>query len=457
MESRYKYLNKLDKNDNGTYIAIWLKRDFRFEHNWIFIKAIKLANELQVPIVVFVYLPSPLILKNNKINKFSMFYPSVRHTSFLFNTLILLESSLFKHGISLQYRTGETPSIAFKNDFKDMVIMLTDFKSTTSAILCDEDVSKEIRCSVIQIDTHNIIPTWIASTKPEYMAKTFRSKVQKIQDNYLIHFPKYNQYQQEYNEPNDKFKIKNINFGEVIKDDIRNINLQSGHKYAMRLFHNYVKKYLHLYNERNDPNVPQALSGLSVFINYGVISTQYIVLYLNNIKENTDSSHLKTCIDSFIDEVWIRRELAENFCYYKKNYKSIDSAWNWSLKLISKEPEKKQMYSIKKLENAQTNDPIWNAAQNQMIIFGKMHGYMRMYWAKRISDWSSDRQVAMNIANYLNDKYQMDGSDPNGYTGVAWSIIGVHDRIFYGKFRQLTQNSFKSKKIKIENYVNLYK
>tara|TARA_X000000368_G_C22842996_1_gene628540 strand:- start:518 stop:850 length:333 start_codon:yes stop_codon:yes gene_type:complete len=105
------------------------------------------------------------------------------------------------------------------------------------------------------------------------------------------------------------------------------------------------------------------------------------------------------------------------------------------------------------MENANTEDTAWNAAQYQMISTGKMHGYMRMYWAKKIAEWSKNRQLALNIANYLNDKYEMDGSDSGGYTGTAWSIIGVHDRNFYGKFRPMTLAGLKSKKIDINKYI----
>ena len=104
------------------------------------------------------------------------------------------------------------------------------------------------------------------------------------------------------------------------------------------------------------------------------------------------------------------KELAENYCYYR-DYESVNSAWDWALNLMSKESNNNQLYSLKDMENANTEDAVWNAAQYQMISTGKMHGYMRMYWAKKIAEWSKNRQIALNIANYLNDKYEMDGSD----------------------------------------------
>ena len=85
-------------------------------------------------------------------------------------------------------------------------------------------------------------------------------------------------------------------------------------------------------------------------------------------------------------------------------------------------------YSLEQLENSETHDDLWNAAQQEMVITGKMHGFMRMYWAKKILEWTVSPEEAQSIAIYLNDKYELDGRDPNGYTGIAWSIGGVHDR-----------------------------
>ena len=111
-------------------------------------------------------------------------------------------------------------------------------------------------------------------------------------------------------------------------------------------------------------------------------------------------------------------------------------------------------------EESKTHDPLWNAAQNQMKLEGKMHGYMRMYWAKKILEWSESPEAALQIAIDLNDKYELDGRDPNGYAGIAWSIGGVHDRAWferpvYGKIRYMNYNGCKSK-FNVKNYIEIY-
>ncbi|HEX2996254.1 MAG TPA: hypothetical protein VHP14_15620, partial [Anaerolineales bacterium] len=117
-------------------------------------------------------------------------------------------------------------------------------------------------------------------------------------------------------------------------------------------------------------------------------------------------------------------------------------------------------FTLEELENARTYDPLWNASQIEMIQRGKMHGYMRMYWAKKILEWTQSPEQAMEFAITLNDKYEVDGRDPNGYVGIAWSIGGVHDRAWksrpiFGKIRYMSYNGAKSKfdvKVYIQRY-----
>ena len=118
------------------------------------------------------------------------------------------------------------------------------------------------------------------------------------------------------------------------------------------------------------------------------------------------------------------------------------------------------LYHTSQFEFAETHDPLWNAAQRQMVTTGKMHGYMRMYWAKKILEWSHSPEIAIQNAIDLNDKYELDGRDPNGYAGIAWSIGGIHDRAWfekpvYGKIRYMNYNGCK-KKFNVEEYIHTF-
>ena len=455
--NRTRLLNSKKENKDGKFISLWLKRDFRFDDNWAFSEAIRLSNIYSVPIKVFFYLPNKLYVKYNLPDKshvkylptkYCILYPSKRHLDFLLKSLKELESTINKHNIPLEYRTGESPNSALKIDFEQSVLVLTDFKPTIPSINCDKNVATNINVKMIQIDSHNIVPIWDASPNAEYMARTIRNKLWSKEKKYLTNYPNYNSFKQVSIKSTKSLpKLDSLNYVE----DSFTTKTKASPSFAKKRFNDFIKNNLKNYKYRNDPTMENAQSNMSIYINYGLISVQKMVYLL---RQNKNSS-LKKNIEEYIEEVWIRRELAENYCFYK-DYTSVNSAWDWAKKLMNKEKEKKQIYSLKEIESGNTDDLAWNACQFQLVNTGRIHGYMRMYWAKKIANWSNNRQNALNIANYLNDKYEMDGSSSGGYTGTAWSIIGVHDRNFYGKFRPMTLAGLKSKKIDINKYINKY-
>jgi len=156
--------------------------------------------------------------------------------------------------------------------------------------------------------------------------------------------------------------------------------------------------------------------------------------------------------DVFLEELVIRRELADNFCQYEPNYDTFEGFPVWAKKTLDahRKDTRPYLYTLDELRDAKTHDPLWNSAQKEMLVTGKMHGYMRMYWAKKILEWTETPEEAMRVAVLLNDTYQLDGRDPNGYVGIAWSIGGVHDRAWfpreiYGLVRYMSDTGAKSK------------
>ena len=444
---RCRILNSKNENNFGKYIALYLKRDIRFQDNWSFILAIRFAKQYNVPIKVFYFLPKTLH-KNNIPSKYCIIYPSKRHLAFLLESLSDFEKNINKHGIPFNFKIGNTPLETFESDFNNAVLVITDLKPTIPAFNCDKNIASKINVKFIQIDSSNIVPIWITSDKAEYMARTIRNKLWTKATKYLINYPNYTSYKQEFIKSSNTLpKLENLPF---IKDSFVT-KTKAGYINGMKRFNNFVKTNLKLYNYRNDPT-KEVQSNMSIYINYGLVSVQKIVYLLKQISD----SNLKNNIEEYIEEIFVRRELAENFCFYKDYTIANSAAWDWSLKLMNNETSKKQIYTLKEMECAKTNDIIWNACQYELVNTGYMQGYMRMYWSKKITDWCKNRQIALDISNYLNDKYQMDGSSSGGYAGTAWCVIGVHDRPFFGKFRQMTLQSLKNKKIDINEYVNKF-
>jgi deoxyribodipyrimidine photo-lyase len=164
---------------------------------------------------------------------------------------------------------------------------------------------------------------------------------------------------------------------------------------------------------------------------------------------------------AFLEQLIVRRELSINFVRFNPHYDRLQGAEPWALRTLDehRRDEREYRYSEAQLENAETHDPLWNAAQQQMVVGGWMHGYLRMYWAKKILEWTRSPEEAFEIAVRLNDRYELDGRDPNGYTGIAWAMGGKHDRAWgperpvYGKIRYMSYPST-SRKFDSKAYIN---
>jgi deoxyribodipyrimidine photo-lyase len=222
--------------------------------------------------------------------------------------------------------------------------------------------------------------------------------------------------------------------------------IQPGERAARKALSRFVRRKLAHYDEdRNDPNTG-GQSDLSPYLHFGQIAAQRVALA---VKESEAPESQK---EAFLEELIVRRELSDNYCYYNEGYDSFDSFPEWARATLEKHSKDRReyLYDIGTLERGKTHDELWNAAQREMVRRGKMHGYMRMYWAKKILEWTSGPGAALKSAMYLNDRFELDGRDPNGYTGVAWSIGGVHDRPWperpvFGKIRYMSYGGCKSK------------
>jgi len=205
---------------------------------------------------------------------------------------------------------------------------------------------------------------------------------------------------------------------------------------------------------RNNPNADDGVSNLSPWINFGQVSAQRLILLARKSKKSSAS---------FVEELLVRRELADNFCYYQPNYNSIKACTNWAAETLEahRNDKREYVYTRQQLQEAKTHDDLWNAAQLQMVIHGKMHGFLRMYWAKKILEWTASPEEALEISLHFNDRYELDGNDPNGVTGCMWSICGVHDnawaeREVFGKIRYMNYKGC-LRKFDVKAFVAKYK
>lgn len=206
---------------------------------------------------------------------------------------------------------------------------------------------------------------------------------------------------------------------------------------------------------KNDPS-KNVLSGLSKYLNLGFISSQRAAIEV--IKSKTTDENK----EAFLEELIVRKVLADNFCLYCNDFKSFECVPDWAKISLKNHTHdfKPYIYSVEELENAKTHDKLWNATQIQLIKEGIIHGYLRMYWAKKIIEWAMSPEEALKIVIYLNDKYAYDAPSANGYVGILWVLGSLHDRAFMdypitGKTRRMTYNSIK-KKYDLAEYIKKY-
>tara|TARA_B100000686_G_scaffold111291_1_gene118595 strand:+ start:53159 stop:54496 length:1338 start_codon:yes stop_codon:yes gene_type:complete len=431
-------------NFSGTSVLYWLNRDKRLRDNWALLFSQKIAIKNKVPLIVcFQY-----------IGEFPT--SNIRQYGFLFKGMEELEKELRKLNINFFLLRGKAQYVIPKLIEKQSVgAIITDYTPIKIYRKRLNQVLGKVNIPVYQVDTHNIVPCWVSSDKKEYAAYTIRKKIQRNLDFFLTDIPQIiNHPYGQVNQQIIKWEkiLSNLNVDNTIEEISWMIPGENAAAERLRLLKINLDGYHH---NRNDPTI-DALSNLSPYFHFGHISPQRVAWEIK-----TSSLHDRDK-DSFLEELIIRRELSDNFCEYETNYDYFEGFHSWAQKTLNahRNDEREFLYSVEQFESGETHDPLWNAAQNQMINTGKMHGYMRMYWAKKILEWSSSPELAIQTAIDLNDKYELDGRDPNGYTGIAWSIGGVHDRAWYerpiyGKIRYMNYNGCKNK-FDIKLYISRY-
>jgi deoxyribodipyrimidine photo-lyase len=426
------------RNDDayaGGAVLYWMQRDERVHDNWALLYAQEQALIHKVPLyVVFNFVPvynsatAPLFL-------------------FLLQGLQVVEKKLQKFDIPFVMTEGN-PEVTIPEFVKkhDVGLVVSDFNPLTLPERWKVGVAKNITCSFEEVDAHNIVPCWIASPKEEFAAHTFRPKIRALYREFATVFPSLKKH-------THASTFQSNNAWEKIlapyqtTDTLSNYAwLTPGEDEAKKTLAKFLTQGLHGYDvKRNDPN-EDAQSNLSPYLHFGHIGAQTIALSVEKSDATGDDKR------AFLEELVVRKELSDNFCFYQKQYQSFDALRDWGKKTLDEHRKdvREFVYTKKEFEDAVTHDPLWNAAQMEMIKKGKMHGYMRMYWAKKILEWTKTPEDAIAIAVYLNDTYSLDGRDPNGYVGILWSIGGIHDRAWferpvYGKIRYMNDNGCKRK------------
>ena len=392
-----------------------MQRSQRGRNNLALDRAIEWANFLKLPVLVVFGLTAN--------------YPSAqrRHFRFLVEGLPEIHAQLSSRKVSLIVRLGNPDEVVLKAVAEfEPAIVIGDENPVRVGQDWRRKVEEGLRVPLEFVDSDVVVPSSLFP-KEEYAARTIRPKIHKVVEGFL----------QASTNPKAAvvWPTDLALTGEVIEADslMERLNVKGvgevpgyrgGPHEADRRLARFLKERLPSYDtERNEPT-PYMTSELSAHLHFGHIGPIEIALAVREADAPEASKA------AYLEELIVRRELSINFVARNPRYDELAGCPSWGLATLAKHADDPRpiLYSEKALEFSETHDPLWNAAQSEMVLTGRMHNYLRMYWAKKLLEWSPDAETAFNITLGLNDRYEMDGRDPNGYTGVAWAVGGKHDR-----------------------------
>ena len=441
-KERIKFLNR-NSIRKGAYVLYWMQASQRTEYNHALEFAILKANELRRPLIVFFGITDHFPEANE------------RHYAFMLEGLREVKQSLKERGIQMVV-LHKSPEIRVIQLAKNSSLTVVDRGYLKIQKQWRNDAAKQMDCPLIQVESDVIVPVKEASPKEEYAAATLRSKVHKKLSHFLVPLKEKDPVIDSLSLDFESFDItdltKTISKLRIDRCVQKVDFFKGGTKEALKHLEVFLEGKLNRFPElRNDPTLDY-LSHMSPYLHFGQISPLFIAL---KVKETRSPG-----VEAFLEELIVRRELSMNFVFYNEKYDSFEGLPEWAKKALkAHQRDKRQyLYSLEEFENAKTHDPYWNAAQKEMVVTGKMHGYMRMYWGKKIIEWTKTPEEAFRNALYLNNKYELDGRDPNGFTGVVW-CFGKHDRPWgerpiFGNVRYMNDKGLK-RKFDADEYVKM--
>lgn len=448
INERVVQLNDKEPNSSARYVLYWMQMFKRVDGNHALIYAVRKANELKLPLVVYEGL--------------KYYYPwaSDRIHTFILEGIEEKREAFEKLGIRYFFylqKDESSPKNVVAALAKDAALIVTDDYPCFIIPEHNRRISERVEIPVYAVDSCGIIPM-SKFDKEEYAAYTIRPKIKKLLDNYLKPLA------------DEKVIIISLDLevdcpetivtsGNIVKlvseCDIDHAVKPSEHYHGgtrngRARLKKFVSEILPDYAKARSKPDRDGSSRLSSYLHFGFLSPLEIALAV------TDADAAQEAKDAYLEELIVRRELSFNFTRHNPDYDSLHSLPTWVQQTMSEhiDDERQFLYTLEELENAQTHDELWNAAQREMVATGEMHNYVRMLWGKNVIAWSRSYEEAFETLVHLNNKYCLDGRDPNSYAGILW-CFGKHDRPWverdvFGMIRYMTSGStgkkFDSKK-----------
>jgi deoxyribodipyrimidine photo-lyase len=449
-DKRITCLKPVPVRKNARYVLYWMQMFKRAEYNHALNFAIVQANALKLPLLVYEGL------------KYDYSYACDRIHQFVLENSLELKQRFRSRGIRYlfhweQNRKDRFPTVAhlcqqaallISDDFPAFII------PRHNAVIADR-----IAIPFFVVDSNGVVPLNEMSRR-EYAARTIRPKIQRLLPVYLKTMAEENLeneslqlrvdwQEKELNATRLKQIVESCDINHAIKPSTL---FKGGRLAAHQALETFVETRLQNYAvDRNNPSIP-GTSNLSPYLHFGILSSLEVALAAKRAQKN------KTSTEAFLEELIVRRELSYNFTKFSGEYESLAALPRWVQENLARHSQDRRQYrySLEEFETSRTHDPIWNACQHELRTVGKIHGYMRMYWGKKIIEWSASYFQALEIMIYLNNQYGLDGRDPNSWTGIHW-CFGLHDRPWgerpiFGTIRFMSGESLK-RKVDAEGYI----
>ena len=404
-------------DSTGTCVVYWMQRAQRGMDNPALDLAIEAANALGRPTVVF-FAPVP-------------FYPhaNLRHYRFLMQGIPDIADALEKRNVGFVLRRYPDHSlIKFCQEVRPSLVV-GDENPLRETEQWRQSAAKQLRVPLWTVDADVIVPSKLLE-KEQYAAHVIRPRLQKQLDRFLVK-PDNPKAKVAWSPPRGLQSLAphfDITEGWQLDRTVMPVtSLRGGSREALKRLEDFVSKKLKHYGKQRNHPESDGTSDLSPYLHFGHIGPLTVALAV----QKADAP--KTEKEVFLNQLIVWRELSVNMVHFNSNYDNFECGEPWAHRTLAAHAKDTRpvVYSERQFENAETHDPLWNAGQMQMVHHGWMHNYVRMYWAKKILEWSKSPAEAHQIAVRLNDKYELDGRDPNGYAGIAWSIVGKFDRPWF--------------------------
>jgi deoxyribodipyrimidine photo-lyase len=442
LSSRVTKLNNAKENTKARYVLYWMQMFKRASHNYALNFAIHMANEKRLPLVVYEGLKFYYPWANDRLHTFILEGIAEKHTEF--------SERGIRYIFYLQRNERDSKNTVARLA-KEAALLVTD--DYPCFIIPDHNARiARLNVPVYIVDANGMVPL-AALPKEEYAAYTIRPKIRRLLPNLprAIVTPHLDVQKPALDVDCPETTVSSDNIAELVNQcdidhSVKPSKLyRGGTKAGRKRLTHFVRGILPHYDKtRNEPSLDGS-SRLSPYLHFGFLSIQEVVDAVERAKAP------KPAKEAFLEQAIDRRELSFNFTRHNRHYDSLKSLPDWALKTMRDHADDRRpdLLDDEMIERAETYDELWNAAQRELVCTGLLHNYMRMLWGKRVIEWQRSYEMAFEVLVHLNNKYALDGRDPNSYAGILW-CFGKHDRPWFerevfGTIRYMSSQSMAKK------------